>query len=144
MQEPIQSATQWQAVLANMSTDRRFREIARDLWQARIDDAKVGVSLAKRPKNRDSYLLNVAGFDRLIKAKRGLIANKSLDFAFVVAVNKVGFANVFVGYRDAEELYEILMDVPPIKGRFGAFWLLKSDLTPAFIDSTDDDLEEYM
>ena len=76
-----------------------------------------------------------------------MVDGKSLDFAFVVAANKVSFRNVFIGYRDAEELYEILKDVPPIPGEYGAFWLLKPDLTPAFIhaaDDIDDIDEDYM
>jgi hypothetical protein len=135
----------WHEVLANMFTDRRFREIAPDLYQARIGDAKVGVAVAKRLKKHHNHLLTADNLERrLIDTKRGLVVGKSLDFAFVVAANKVSFRNVFVGYRDAEELYEILKDVTPKPGDYGAYWLLKPDLTPAFIHTTDDidDIDE--
>ena len=67
----------------------------------------------------------------------------TIDAAFVVTARvRKDYTYIYVGHRDAEELYEMLKDVPPRKSEFGEYWLLKPDVTPLGVAASDDDYDD--
>ena len=88
-----------------------------------IDGAVAGIAIAVKPNNQPNYGLNKDDFDRLLALRR----DGSFAAAFVVLAS--GW-NTYIGHRDAEELYEILKNVPVRNGPYGDYWLFRENFSP--------------
>jgi hypothetical protein len=129
----------WPDILPNMFRDPRFKQLDRYRLKANIDGVRVGVVVASRSRKFLNHALGKEYLDRLREAKRA----GTIDAAFVVTARvRKDYTYIYVGHRDAEELYEMSKDVPPRKSEFGEYWLLKPDVTPLGVAASDDDYDD--
>jgi hypothetical protein len=117
------AATNWNEHLPNIFTDSRFIRTSARKYQLPIDGTVAGIVLAVKPANQPNYGLNKTDFDRLLE----FLHNGSFAAAFVVFAS--GW-NTYDGHRGAEELHDILKDVPSRSGPYGDYWLLGENFSP--------------
>jgi hypothetical protein len=126
----------WADILPSMFSDPRFKQLDHYRLRANIDGIRVGIVVASRSRKFFNHALGKKYLDRLLEAKRtGKIA---AAFVVTARVSK-DYTYIYVGYCDAEKLYELLKDVLPRKSEFGEYWLLQPDLTPLGAAASDDD-----
>ena len=111
----------WDELLPNIFTDPRFRKSkkSRRRWHAEINGTRVGIVVALRPVDYDNHGLNKEDIEQLLKLRR----DGTFDAAFVVLAS----VGMYIGHRDAEELFETLKGVPFRTGGHGDYWLLPLD-----------------
>ena len=111
------------AILKNIFTDPRWRQIGRRLWYAEnIDDKKCGAVLATWNQNFGNYALNYREMNRTIEGKH----RNKVDEAAVVAAMKNGAGLLeYRGAVEAEKLHPRLAEKPVRHGQFGKFWTLE-------------------
>jgi hypothetical protein len=113
-----------EAILANIFTDPRWRELSGWRMFADIDGVKVGVVLATKSPKFDCFALNWDSIDRLLVGKH----SGKLDVAYVVWPRDNGRnARTYCGCVEAELLLEKLKGLRPRDGQFGQFWVLPLD-----------------
>jgi hypothetical protein len=113
----------WDEHLPNIFTDKRFTHTSPRKYQFPLNGEVAGIVLAVKPGNQPNYGLNKPDFERLLE----FLCNGSFADAFVVFSS--GWTR-YNGHRDAEELYDILKDVPPRSGPYGDYWLLNESFSP--------------
>ena len=86
-----------------------------------IDGRRIGILLATKNGNYDTYALNKAELESLLAAK----AAGRVDEAYVVAIEQVGALSwEYFDEIEAEQLKKSLKEVPPRTGRYGDFYTL--------------------
>jgi hypothetical protein len=100
----------------------RFTQHGPRKYSVMTDDGLVGIVLATKNYNFDSFALNKFEFDSLLAAKR----DGRLVRVVVVAARNNGGNNppTYCGEIDAEKLADQLNGIVPRNGRFGEFYVL--------------------
>jgi hypothetical protein len=125
MQEATPNRTD---VLANIFTDSRFTEIRRNCWVGEVDGATVGVVLATRNPDYNTFALNKPDLQRLLDGKR----NGRVDEAYIVTAHISGIQRSYCGAMAAEEVWHKIevFGLRPRTGRFGEFFVLPPGFVP--------------
>jgi hypothetical protein len=119
----------WNEVLPSIFSDPRFRQTSRNRWRIDLDGTRAGIVVAWRTWRFENHALNQNDMNRL----RDFMRDGKLDAAFVVAARiapRASTAQVYVSYRDAQELHDMLKSILPLDAGFGPFWLLRQHLVP--------------
>jgi hypothetical protein len=104
------------AILSNIFTDSRFRDLSRYRLFGNIDGVKIGVVLATRSPRYDNFALNKGDMDRLLAGKR----DGKIDQAFVVMAKVNGVnAVTYCDCIEAEQLHEKLKGLRPAQSVAG-------------------------
>lgn len=113
----MNTANEYNSVLAGMLTDLRFRRFKRFRYYGEVNGAKIGVVIANKNMQYHNYTVNKEDLADLLAAKhRGAI-----DHAFIVAVDN----GAFIECHDAEEMHNgLLVHLQTRNGQFGEFWTL--------------------
>jgi hypothetical protein len=104
-----------------------FDEFRRYRLLGQVDGKNVGVVLATKNKNYNSFALNCTDLERLTAAKR----DGKIDEAYVVFAKVVDFnTRVFCGQWTLEETKQKMGLLQPKVGQFGEFLVIPLGVAP--------------